>query len=194
MWQLPGRTAMGQWQFLLVATITLLLAGAVTVLLRWPGWSGRRAVVLFVLAIGNLFWANMATNIADFSPARKTLVAPEVEALQQAVASTANVTGLPGRTYNEFRAYEDFGMRIGVEDVWGSSPLRLARYAAFFDNFPLDRMWRLLGVDHVLTWRKELFAPSTLLGEWPQSTDTTYLHALAWGQPAGVAGASRAAQ
>ena len=80
--------------------------------------------------------------------------------------------------YNEFRSYEDYGMRAGVEDVWGSSPLRLGRYAALFEEFPLDRMWRLLGVEHVLTWRKELFGPSELLGEFPQATDTTYLHRL----------------
>ena len=92
-------------------------------------------------------------------------------------------SGLPGRVYNEFRAYEDYGMRAGVEDAWGSSPLRLGRYAALFADFPLDRMWRLLGVEHVLTWRKELFGPTELLGEFPQATDTTYLHRLAALQP-----------
>ena len=38
-----------------------------------------------------------------------------------------------------------------------------ARYAALFDNFPLDRMWRLLGVETVLTWRQGIFVPSDLL-------------------------------
>ena len=53
-------------------------------------------------------------------------------------------------------------------------------------------MWRLLGVTHVLTWRRELFGPTTLLGEFPQATDTTYLHRLAetnpraWVAPAAV--------
>ncbi|NJN81606.1 MAG: hypothetical protein HC802_04510 [Caldilineaceae bacterium] len=56
--------------------------------------------------------------------------------------------------------------------------MRLATYAALFDDFPLDRMWRLTGVEHVLTWRRELFEPSELLAEFPQATDTTYLHRL----------------
>jgi hypothetical protein len=83
--------------------------------------------------------------------------------------------------------------------VWGSSPLRLARYARLFDAFPLDRMWRLLGVAHVLTWRRDLFGPSTLLGEFPQPTDTTYLHRLAqmnpraWVAPAAVVADDEAA-
>ena len=64
----------------------------------------------------------------------------------------SSVASAGGRVYNEFRAYEDYGMRVGVEDVWGSSPLRLARYARLFDEFPLDRMWRLTGVTHVLNF------------------------------------------
>ncbi len=106
----------------------------------------------------------------DFGPTRKTLLAPEVAAVQAAQGA--------GRVYNEYRVYEDYGMSIGAEDVWGSSPLRLARYAALFDNFPLDRMWRLLGVETVLTWRQGLFVASDLLAEFPQATDTTYLHRL----------------
>src|SRR5690606_8616884 len=35
----------------------------------------------------------------------------------------------------------------------------------------------------VLTWRRELFVPSTLLAEFPQATDTTYLHRLSASNP-----------
>ncbi len=184
LWQLPGRTAIGQWHYLLIATITITLAATFAVMLRWPGWSVRRTWLLGALIFANLLWANGATNVADFGPARKVILSPEVEALQQAVAETtgANV-GLAGRAYNEFRVYEDYGMRAGVEDVWGSSPLRLARYARLFEEFPLDRLWQLTGVDHVLTWRRELFVPSSLLAEFPQATDTTYLHRLAEPNP-----------
>jgi hypothetical protein len=126
----------------------------------------------------------MGTNFSPFDPVRKTILAPELEALQGAVTTADGTTApLPGRVYNEFRVYEDYGMRLEVEDVWGSSPLRLARYAALFDNFPLDRMWQLTGVAHVLTWRQELFGPSTLLAEFPQATDTTYLHRLPEANP-----------
>lgn len=184
LWQLPGRTAVGQGEFLLIAAATIALAATFAVMLRLPGWSGRRTALLLVLAGVNLFFANTATNVDSFGPARKAILPPEVEALQQAVAETAgDNVGLPGRVYNEFRVYEDYGLRAGVEDVWGASPLRLARYAALFAEFPLDRMWRLLGVEHVLTWRRELFEPSTLLAEYPQTTDTTYLHRLSESNP-----------
>jgi hypothetical protein len=183
LWQLPGRTAIGQTHFLLVAALTTVLASAFALLLRAEVWSRRRTLWLAGLAVANLFVANFATNLGDFSPARKTVLAPEVASVQTAVQESEQGNAAAGRVYNEFRAYEDYGMRIGVEDVWGASPLRLARYAVLFDEFPLDRMWQLLGVEHVLTWRKELFGPSTLLAEFPQATDTTYLHRLPDPQP-----------
>jgi hypothetical protein len=213
LWQLPGRTAVGQERFLLLAALTIGLVAGFALLLRRPGWSRERTFLIGLLAFANLFWANNATNLGEFSPARKVILAPEVAAVQQVAGAPGFSTQkrreteargeeeqpAPGRIYNEFRAYEDYGMRVGVEDVWGSSPLRLARYARLFDAFPLDRMWRLLGVAHVLTWRRDLFGPSTLLGEFPQPTDTTYLHRLAqmnpraWVAPAAVVADDEAA-
>ena len=178
-WQLMGHSAVSEGHYLLIAAMTVGLAMAVVVVLLLPGWRRRRSVVLIGLVVANLFWANFTTNLAPFDPVRKTMLAPEMAALGQAVSAGGNdAVGLVGRVYNEFRIYEDYGMRQGIEDVWGSSPLRLARYAALFDNFPLDRLWRLTGVTHVLTWRRELFEPSALLAEFPQTTDTTYVHRL----------------
>ena len=188
LWQLPGRTAIGQGQFLLIAAVTVVLVSTFAVMLRLPGWSRRRTIGLTVLAVANLFWANMGTNLDQFDPARKVILPPEVEALQAAVAERAGSNlGLPGRVYNEFRVYEDYGMRAGLEDVWGASPLRLATYAALFDQFPLDRMWRLLGVDHVLTWRRDLFEPSERLAEFPQDTDSYLRASPGRGKPARLA-------
>lgn len=179
-WQLMGHSGVSEGHYLLIAAMTVGLAMAVVVSLLLPGWSQRRSLLLIGLVVVNLFWANFSTNLTPFDPARKTILAPEMAALGQAVSEAGNdAIGLVGRVYNEFRIYEDYGIRQGIEDVWGSSPLRLARYAALFDNFPLDRMWRLTGVTHVLTWRRELFEPSTLLAEFPQSADTTYVHRLA---------------
>lgn len=184
LWQLLGRTAVSQVHYLVVAVLTILFALVLVVVLVLPGWDRRRTWLLTGTLLFNLFVINMGTNLSPFGPVRKTILAPELEALHGAVTATSDTaTGLPGRVYNEFRVYEDYGMRLGVEDVWGSSPLRLARYAALFDNFPLDRMWSLLGVDQVLTWRRELFGPSTLLAEFPQATDTTYLHRLPVANP-----------
>lgn len=184
LWQLPGATAIHHAQYLLVAGITLLLALVTVLLVALPGLSAQRLAWVVALAVVNLVWANGGVNQLPGTPTDRVRVAPEVLALTAAVnerLSAAN--GLPGRVYNEYRAYDDYGMRAQVEDVWGSSPLRVATYAALFEQFPLDRMWRLLGVEHVLTWRRELFGPSEVLAEFTQRTDTTYLHRLPQANP-----------
>jgi hypothetical protein len=144
-----------------------------------PGWSTQRSGWIVTLAFVNLLWANASTNQVAGSPQDRVQIAPEISTLSAAVAEEPTIAnGLPGRVYNEFRVYDDYGMRAQIEDVWGSSPLRVDRYSVLFEEFPLDRMWRLLGVSHVLTWRRELFGPSELLAEFPQESDTTYLHRL----------------
>lgn len=178
LWQLVGHSAIGNGRYLLIAAGTLVAGMAVALIVWLPGWSRRRLLWLAGLAAATLFAANIGLNLDRASPQQKVAVAPEVAAVAQAVGGQAAAEAVPGRVYNEFRVYENYGMRAGVEDVWGSSPLRLARYARLFDAFPLDRMWRLLGVEHVITWRRELFGPSQLLDEFPQAADTTYLHRL----------------
>ena len=178
-WQLFGQTAISNGRYLFIATLTLLMGIGVATLIWLPGWERRRSALVVALAAANLFIANFGLNLSPFGPARTVILAPEMAALGEAVAEQSNANlGLPGRVYNEFRVYEDYGMRQEIEDVWGASPLRLARYALLFDQFPLDRMWDLTGVAHVLTWRGELFEPSEMLAEFPQAEDTTYLHRL----------------
>ena len=97
LWQLPGRTAIGQGQFLVVAAVTVTLVSVFAVLLRMPGWSRRRWLWLVGLAAANLFVVNMGTNVGDFDPARKTVLAPEVQAVQAAAAATGNGCQRPAR-------------------------------------------------------------------------------------------------
>ncbi|MBX3051470.1 MAG: YfhO family protein [Caldilineaceae bacterium] len=174
-WQWEGRGALPNKEFLRVALLSGLIGLAVVWLLWQKKWETRHGWALAALGVASLLWANGGTNVDSADPAHKTRLAPEVAAVQ-ALADGA-------RVYNEYRVYEDYGMSIAAEDVWGSSPLRLARYAALFDNFPLDRMWRLLGVETVLTWRRELPIPSDLIAEFPQATDTTFLHRLVAANP-----------
>lgn len=178
-WQLPARTAIGGEEFLRIAAVVFLLAVLFAVIGGRKSLTYRHLLLLIPLVLTDLFLANFTTNLAEGGPARRVAVSPEVLALQAAVAERSGASqGVPARVYNEYRVYEDYGMQARVEDVWGSSPLRLSRYDALFQEFPLDRMWRLVGVEHVLTWRRELFGPSTLLGEYPQENDVTYLHRL----------------
>ena len=183
LWQLPARNAVNNARFLLIAGLTVAFALATIALIysasdsrRWRRW--LTLAVLANLFLVNFFLANLSTNVDSFGPARKMRVAPEITALEAALSEASQAGDAPTRVHNEFRLYEDYGIRHRIEDTWGSSPLRLARYAQLFDEFPLDRLWRLTGVSHVFTWRRDLFEPSDLLAEFPQPTDTTFLHRL----------------
>lgn len=178
-WQAVGRTDIRWDGFYTTAGLAVLFAFLFAVLIWKEKLSRRRLLLLALIVVADLFATNYTTNLVPGSPEGRTTTSPEIVALQQAVEMhSAREVGLGGRVYNEYRIYLDYGMTYGVEDVWGSSPLRLAHYAALFEEFPLDRMWRLTGVQHTLTWRRELFEPSELLVEFPQDQDTTYLHRL----------------
>jgi hypothetical protein len=173
--QWPGRTSVTWPQFawragwaLFVALCFFAISGR-SLLQRWS------AHIVVALLLIDLVVANADTNLTRASPMHRAALRPEIAALQ---ALQAHEASLAGRVYNEYRVYEDYGMLAEVEDVWGSSPLRLDRYSQLFDGFPLERMWQLTGTQYVLTWRKELFVESTVLAEFAQESDTTYLHRL----------------
>ncbi len=164
-----------------------LLGGAsllvILLALAWLLWRGadRLSVPLFTgltaaLICFDLFSANWQTNLYPQPPEWHTQIPPAVAAIK---ADAANTPGEPFRVYNEFRVYDNYGVPFEVADLWGASPLRLARYDEFLaPPMPIERTWELLNVKYVITWRKELYLPSTIIYEEPTATDTTYVHRL----------------
>jgi hypothetical protein len=43
---------------------------------------------------------------------------------------------------------------------------------------PIERTWELLNVKYVITWREELYLPSTIIYQEPADDGTTYVHRL----------------
>ncbi|MEX1019892.1 MAG: hypothetical protein WDZ49_09555 [Litorilinea sp.] len=176
LYQLLGSTAVGDYAYLWIAFYSLLFGLASALCLWFDGWSRARSALLVGILVANLGAANFGVNWEWVNPGARVAWDPVWSALAELRPTEGRPD--PGRVFNEFRVVENYGMRLGLEDVWGASPLRLAAYAQWFDAFPLDRMWQLTGVEYVLTWRHTLFGPSELLAEFPQATDTTYLHRL----------------
>ncbi len=157
-WVLPGRVKdITRGTYAMLAARTLILA-AMTAFVWQVRTRRSRVRLLLLLLIFDLFLVNAPRNRVPGSAWSLSLTPPAVKAVRRAVAK------VPGRVYNEYQVYPDYGMVVRVEDTWGSSPLHLARYARLFDAFPLARAWELLAVEHVLTWRKELFLPAHMLG------------------------------
>ena len=189
LWQLPARAEATRTEFLILGGKALIFA-AVFALLGGPrlalnrtaavhGVSRTRLILLIPLLLADLFIANFATNLANGPAVRGALARPEAAATLQTSQAAADETGsLPPRVYNEFRLPESSGQFIGWEDVYGSSPLRLAKYDTLFQDFPLERMWELTGTGTVLTWRRDLFVESDVMAEFPMPADTTFVHRL----------------
>lgn len=159
--------------------LTLLLAGAWVVwrLASRRGplvWAGLVALVLF-----DLFSVNWETNLFPQPPEWHT----RRPAVVEAIAGDAAAPPGPWRVYNEFRlpGYDNYGVPFELQDLWGASPLRLRRYDEFLaPPMPIERAWELLNVRYVITWRSELYLPSTIIYQEPAGeNETTYVHRLA---------------
>jgi hypothetical protein len=134
------------------------------------------ATLTAALICFDLFSVNWQTNLYPQPPEWHTQMPAAVAAIKQDVAAAPNE---PFRVYNEFRLYDNYGIPFELEDLWGASPLRPWRYDQLLaPPMPIERTWELLNVKYVITWRKELYLPSTIIYEEPAEKDTTYVHRL----------------
>jgi hypothetical protein len=115
--------------------------------LATPAWIAALAALVFL----DVAAATSRTNLAD-SPPAGTTVTPVVAMLRD--AST-------GRVANDDRLPRNFGVMHGIEATSGSSPLRLSTWDRLGDALAghEGRLWQLLAVDYVVTWRETLDVP-----------------------------------
>ena len=138
---------------------------------RFPAFA--LATGLLLLTLLDLFTANWKTNLHPSLPEAQTAVPAVVQAIREDAA--------PGeifRVFNEYRIYENYGVPYSLEDTWGASPLRLASYDAMMSTLRLERLWELLNVKYVITWRRELYAPSEIIYKEASGDEVTYVHRL----------------
>lgn len=173
--------------------LAALAAAALFAVVLWPdGLKRWRLALVTILVFGQLLVANRGVNSDPVPLAQQARLPAAALAVQQAVqeqgavsATVGSLTyqGPAGRVFDEHRIFEDYGMRAGVEELWGSSPLRLSRSAALLEDFPQDRLWQLLGVAHVLNGLPALYQPAATLAELPGPDGVSYLHRLAQPNP-----------
>jgi hypothetical protein len=165
--------------------LTMLLALSWGLLRASEGWPDRAHTTLarlhtplllagcLVLVVLDLFTVNWRTNLHPALPETQTAVPAVVQAIRK-----GGGTGEVFRVYNEYRVYENYGVPFEIEDTWGASPLRPARYDELYRSLRMERVWQLLNVKYVITWRQELYAPSQVIYQEPAGKDVTYVHRL----------------
>lgn len=159
-------TSRAAWLMLMLALLCGLLWA------RLHGRLRRTALLAAIVAASalDLFTVNWHTN---FQPAP-----PEAQTQMPAWLAPIKADTSLFRTFNEYRIFGNFGDLYQLEDTWGASPLRLARYEQF-TQLPMERLWALLNVKYVITWRKALNVPSEVAAQEKVSDkETTYVHRL----------------
>ncbi|MGC8880400.1 MAG: YfhO family protein, partial [Anaerolineae bacterium] len=157
--------------------LVILLGLASGLLHLYAASQPSRAVLggigLGALIVLDLFTANWQINVHPSPPEAQTATPTAVEVIRADAQP-----GAVFRVYNEYRLYENYGVPFEMEDTWGASPLRLTRYDALYRTLRMERVWQLLNVHYVITWRQELYAPSQIIYQETAGKDTTYVHRL----------------
>lgn len=172
-----GWTPDSQFYTLLNRSVFLTLVLALFwIILRVTNNVPSQTLLLSIVAllVFDLFSVNWKNNLYPQPPEWHTRMPATVAAIKTDAGEQTLF-----RVYNEFRLYDNYGVPFQLQDIWGASPLRLARYEAFLSPpMRIERAWELLNVRYVITWRQELYAPSTIIFSEPAADGTTYVHRL----------------
>lgn len=149
----------------ILATLTWLIVGRLSPQARSPLW----AAALIGLIVFDLFSHTMRTNWEARPASRRTLYSELVPVAQQD-KTLFRVDGRLGLGGN-------FGTMLGLQDIWGVSPLRLKTPQAYA-QLPQYRYHQLLAVKYVFTDWQQLEVPSTVRAEADFQTLHIYLHEI----------------
>jgi len=159
--------------FLLMAFLSWLLLGRRLYQGRVRRRIGWLAVAVLVL---DLFTLNRSINYAPADPPF-----PVVPAVAPMLADSTPFF----RFQDDYRLPGHTGCAHGLEEVYGITPIKLARYQEFIERVPEEVRWSLLGVRYLVTWRSRLERPdgtpipAERLYAQGEPPDATYVYRLA---------------
>ena len=160
--------------FLQQSVYLVIFLGLFALLLRLQARPGHRRVAtatILALVVLDLFTVHSTRNLDQRLPEAHTIPSPLVQVMQ---ADSGRF-----RIYDEYRLPGNLGSLFGLEDIGGASPLKIERYRRLLEDVPIERVWQLLNVRYVTTWRETLSVPSQILMEEGDGEGTTYMHRLA---------------
>lgn len=149
--------------FALLLTFTALLFSIDFQVLHWGIFAG--ALIVF-----DLFSVTMNTN---FEP----IAAQERDVIGEAVPLVLEDETL-FRVDGRVGLGENYGTLTGVQDIRGTSPLRLAAADTYLDSLSQQRHYQLLNVRYSFTDAEQLEIPSAVLFEQNDTAPPVRLHRL----------------
>ncbi len=149
----------------ILATLAWILLGRLAAQARTTSWS----LALIGLVVLDLFSATMNTNWEP-TPVSKRDLLSDLVPVALADKSLFRVDGRLGLG-------ENYGTLIGLQDIRGTSPLRLATLDNYL-NLPQYRLHQILAVKYVFTDWQQLEIPSEVLAITQDSSLPLYLHKI----------------
>lgn len=131
----------------------------------------RWQIACIALVVFDLFSVNIGRNF-------EAVPAGERPRLSSLVDVALADTDRPFRVDGREGLGENYGALVGLQDIYGTSPLRLADHDALL-NLPEPERWRLLGVRYVFSAREALPVESEIVAQ----DGDHYLHRLADDHP-----------
>ncbi len=126
-------------------------------------------MAVIALVVFDLFSNTMSTNWESIPPEERSMLHP-LTAVVQEDEGLFRVDGLLGFGEND-------GTMIGVQDIRGISPLRLAALDNYFD-LPMYRLHQVLAVKYVFIDWRELEVPTTVRAEGESGPWPVYVHEI----------------
>ncbi len=168
----------GSWAVRLAVAGVLAVGSGVVVRLAMR-WHRVGMALALVLLVGDLWLVNGSKNFVPGGVEAREYDASWLSPMlaEEGVFRVANEWGVPG----------NLGCRLGWQDLYGASPLRLQAHKVMADALPHWRLWQLFGVRYVLTWEHDLPGPLSARRvamhgeEWAKNT--VYMHRLMTGFP-----------
>ena len=172
-WLVGGEGPTAFYWFMQQCVYLTIFLGLVAFLLKWQTQPGRQRVAMaavLALVVLDLFTVNSTRNLNRRLPETHTVPSPLVEEMQ--------ADGRLFRIYDEYRLSGNLGSLFALEDIRGASPLKVESYRRLLQDVPIERVWQLLNVEYVTTWRETLNVPARVLMEEGEGENTTFLFRL----------------
>ncbi|HEC21495.1 MAG TPA: hypothetical protein ENI95_01105 [Chloroflexi bacterium] len=160
------RLAQASFFLAILATLTWALIGRAGRYAQAAWWS----IALIGLVVFDLFSVTMGTNWEP-TPASERDLLSDLVPVALADRSLFRVDGRLGLG-------ENYGTLVGLQDIRGTSPLRLAALEHYLTGLPQYRLHQLLAVKYVFTDWHELEIPSTIRAESREYGFPIYLHEI----------------
>jgi len=154
------------FSFALLASLAWAFFGREVLNVQLPSF-GPIAIALVVF---DLFSATIGTNFEPVPALQRDFIGPLVDTVQQ--------DELLYRVDGRYGLGENYGTLLNIQDIRGTSPLRLGSLEQYVSRLPQSKLYQMLAVKYVFTDAQQLEQPSSIIDENDSVQPPQLLHEI----------------